>query len=132
MVGLITAIILIPMLGAVAMCTWPPLRPGYSGQAAQCSPDCADVSTSSLPDAPWRCGETSTPPRPDSSSWSVIPGFRAYQRRISGGGRRWPEPAVVLLTSLIIPFAFLAQPPPDRSRAFYATMLVMQAALYGM
>ena len=38
---------------------------------------------------------------------------------------------LVLLTSLIIPFAFLAQPAPDRSRAFYATMLVMQSALYG-
>ncbi|PYL58902.1 MAG: NADH-quinone oxidoreductase subunit M [Verrucomicrobia bacterium] len=38
---------------------------------------------------------------------------------------------LVLLTSLIIPFAFLAQPPPHGGRAFYATMLVMQSALYG-
>ena len=38
---------------------------------------------------------------------------------------------LVLLTSLIIPFALLAQPAPDRSRAFYATILVMQSALYG-
>src|SRR5207248_2618087 len=28
-------------------------------------------------------------------------------------------------------FALLAQPAPNRSRAFYATMLVMQSALYG-
>src|SRR2546421_708113 len=33
-----------------------------------------------------------------------------------------------LLTSLIVPFAFLAQPMP---RGFYATVLVMQSALYG-
>src|SRR5438445_2106227 len=38
---------------------------------------------------------------------------------------------LVLLTSLIIPFAFLAQPPPRGGRAFYATLLVMQSALYG-
>src|SRR4029077_1857108 len=38
---------------------------------------------------------------------------------------------LVLLTSLIIPFAFLAQHPPDRSSAFYAIMLAMQSALYG-
>src|SRR5207248_6477324 len=38
---------------------------------------------------------------------------------------------LVLLTSLIIPFAFLAQAPPRGGRAFYATMLVMQSALYG-
>src|SRR5438309_3044330 len=38
---------------------------------------------------------------------------------------------LVLLTSLIIPFALLAQPAPDGSRAFYATILVMQSALYG-
>jgi len=38
---------------------------------------------------------------------------------------------LVLLTSLIIPFAFLAQAPPDGGRGFCATMLVMQSALYG-
>src|SRR5213075_150929 len=38
---------------------------------------------------------------------------------------------LVLLTSIIVPFAILAQPAPDKSRAFYATMLVMQSALYG-
>ena len=38
---------------------------------------------------------------------------------------------LVLLTSLIVPFAFLAQPAPSGGRGFYATMLVMQSALYG-
>src|SRR5213075_101559 len=38
---------------------------------------------------------------------------------------------LVLLTSLVIPFALLAQPVAGSSRAFYATMLVMQSALYG-
>jgi NADH-quinone oxidoreductase subunit M len=38
---------------------------------------------------------------------------------------------LVLLTSVIIPFALLAQPITERARAFYATMLVMQSALYG-
>src|SRR5262249_58167951 len=38
---------------------------------------------------------------------------------------------LVLLTSLIIPFAFFARPAPNGSRAFYATLLVMQSALYG-
>src|SRR4029077_17371029 len=38
---------------------------------------------------------------------------------------------LVLLTSFIIPFALLAQPVAGSSRAFYATMLVMQSALYG-
>src|SRR5207253_5109840 len=36
-----------------------------------------------------------------------------------------------LLTSVVVPFALLAQPITDRARAFYATMLVMQSALYG-
>ncbi len=38
---------------------------------------------------------------------------------------------LVLLTSLIIPFALLAKPVPGEGRAFYATMLIMQSALYG-
>jgi NADH-quinone oxidoreductase subunit M len=38
---------------------------------------------------------------------------------------------LVLLTSLVVPFAFLARPAPSGDRGFYATMLVMQSALYG-
>src|SRR5262249_54142522 len=38
---------------------------------------------------------------------------------------------LVLLTSLVVPFAFLARPAPDGGRGFDATMLVMQSALYG-
>ena len=38
---------------------------------------------------------------------------------------------LVLLTSLIFPFAFLAQPSPNGDRRFHALMLIMQSALYG-
>ena len=38
---------------------------------------------------------------------------------------------LILLTSLVFPFALLAQSPPGRERGFCALMLVMQAALYG-
>ena len=41
---------------------------------------------------------------------------------------RWLESALVFLTSLVFPFAFLAQ---RMERGFCALMLVMQSALYG-
>src|SRR5258705_1138210 len=38
---------------------------------------------------------------------------------------------LVILTSLVFPFALLAQSRPAGDRGFYALMLIMQAALYG-
>jgi len=38
---------------------------------------------------------------------------------------------LVILTSLVFPFALLAQPRPAGDRGFCALMLIMQAALYG-
>jgi NADH-quinone oxidoreductase subunit M len=38
---------------------------------------------------------------------------------------------LVILTSLVFPFAFFAQPRPANDRGFFALMLIMQAALYG-
>ena len=74
-----------------------------------------------------RCGETSTPP-PPAFSWSnATPGFppigAEYLVGIDGLSL-----LLVLLTSLIFPFAFLAQ---RAGRGFCALMLLMQSALYG-
>ena len=130
MVGLITVIILIPLIGALAVCAWPP------------------GSAEPIPARPWNA-------RPIALLFNIISVLCAIALwrnfNASATGLQFVErhvwiPAIgaeylvgvdglslllVLLTSLIVPFALFARPSPQGSRAFYATMLVMQAALFG-
>src|SRR5437867_6684603 len=120
MVGLITAIILIPLLGALAIFTWPqrncrPIALIFNTIAAACALGL------------WRKFDATATDLQFVERHVWIPAINAeYLVGVDGLSL-----LLVLLTSLIIPFAFLAQPAPDGSRAFYATMLVMQSALYG-
>jgi NADH-quinone oxidoreductase subunit M len=117
MVGLITTTILIPLLGAVAVCTWPRgngriLALTFNAISAAC--------TLGL----WRDFNTTLAGLQLVERHPWIPAVGAeYLVGIDGLSL-----LLVLLTSVIIPFAILAQ---SVNRAFYATMLVMQSALYG-
>src|SRR5215813_3426725 len=120
MVGLITAIILIPLLGAAAVCTWPqrngrPIALMFNIIAAGCVL------------VLWRNFDVTATGLQFAERHAWIPAINAeYLVGVDGLSL-----LLVLLTSLIIPFALLAEPAPHGSRAFYATMLVMQSALYG-
>src|SRR5947208_1502018 len=120
MVGLITAIILIPLLGAAAVCSWPqrngrPIALMFNVISAGCAL------------ALWRNFDGTETGLQFAERHAWIPAMNAeYLVGVDGLSL-----LLVLLTSLIIPFAVLAQPAPDGSRAFYATILVMQSALYG-
>ncbi|HEY3661470.1 MAG TPA: hypothetical protein VGK91_09625, partial [Candidatus Udaeobacter sp.] len=130
MVGLVTAIILIPLLGAVAVCAWPPAFAETSaGRLRDGRPIALMFNIISAACALalwWNFDPTATGLQfAEHHAW--IPAINAeYLVGVDGLSL-----LLVLLTSLIIPFAVLAQPAPDRSREFYATMLVMQSALYG-
>jgi len=120
MVGLITAIIFIPLLGALAVCTWPqrncrPIALMFNAISAACALGL------------WRRFDATATGLQFVERHVWIPAINAeYLVGIDGLSL-----LLVLLTSLIIPFAFLAQAPPDGGRGFCATMLVMQFALYG-
>jgi NADH-quinone oxidoreductase subunit M len=120
MVGLITAIILIPLLGAAAVCSWPrgngrPIALLFNIISAGCAI------------AMWVNFDATGGGLQFVERHAWIPAINAeYLVGVDGLSL-----LLVLLTSLIIPFALLAQPAPDGSRAFYATILVMQSALYG-
>jgi len=120
MVGLITAIIFIPLLGALAVCTWPqrncrPIALMFNAISAGCALGL------------WRRFDATATGLQFVERHVWIPAINAeYLVGIDGLSL-----LLVLLTSLIIPFAFLAQAPPDGGRGFCATILVMQAALYG-
>ncbi|PYI84138.1 MAG: NADH-quinone oxidoreductase subunit M [Verrucomicrobia bacterium] len=120
MVGLITTIIFIPLLGALAVCTWPqrncrPIALMFNAISAACALGL------------WRNFDPTATGLQFVERHVWIPAINAeYLVGIDGLSL-----LLVLLTSLIIPFAFLAQAPPDGGRGFCATMLVMQSALYG-
>ncbi len=120
MVGLITAIIFVPLIGALAVCTWPygggrPIALMFNVISAGCAL------------ALWWNFDATAAGLQFVERHAWIPAVGAeYLLGIDGLSL-----LLVLLTSLIIPFALLAQLVADRSRAFYATMLVMQSALYG-
>src|SRR5947207_1744288 len=130
MVGLITAIILIPLLGAIAVCIWPPA----SAEAATDMPRNGrpialmfTIISAGCAVALWRNFDSTATGLQFVERHAWIPAINAeYLVGVDGLSL-----LLVLLTSLIIPFALLAQPAPDGSRAFYATILVMQSALYG-
>ena len=119
MVGLITAIIFVPLLGALAVCTWPqkngrPIALMFNAISAACALGL------------WWKFDTAATELQFVERHEWIPAINAeYLVGVDGLSL-----LLVLLTSLIIPFAFLARPLPG-GRGFYATMLVMQSALYG-
>src|SRR6266540_2775045 len=128
MVGLVTAIILIPLLGAVAVCTWPPAS-ATVGRLRNGRPIALifNIISAGCALALWRNFDATATGLQFLERHAWIPAINAeYLVGVDGLSL-----LLVLLTSLIIPFAFLAQPAPDGSRAFYAIMLVMQSALYG-
>src|SRR5213082_627726 len=120
MVGMITAIIFIPLLGALAVWVWPQrncrvIALIFNAISAACALGL------------WREVDATGTGMQFVERHAWIPAINAeYLVGVDGLSL-----LLVLLTSLIIPFALLAQPPPNGSRAFYATILVMQSALYG-
>jgi NADH-quinone oxidoreductase subunit M len=120
MVGLITVIIFIPLIGALAVCAWPqrngrPMALIFNAISAVCAL------------ALWRNFDATSAGLQFVERHTWIPAVGAeYLVGIDGLSL-----LLVLLTSLIIPFALLAQRVAGGDRAFYATMLVMQSALYG-
>jgi NADH-quinone oxidoreductase subunit M len=130
MVGLITAIILIPLLGAVAVCIWPPVSAEATTGRQQNGRPIAlmfTIISAGCAVALWRNFDAKAIGLQFVERHAWIPAINAeYLVGVDGLSL-----LLVLLTALIIPFALLAQPAPNKSRAFYATMLVMQSALYG-
>jgi NADH-quinone oxidoreductase subunit M len=117
MVGLITAIILIPLLGALAVCSWP-LGTGRVVAVA------FNAITGACALVLWRKFDTGAVGLQLVERHAWIPPIGAeYLVGVDGLSL-----LLVLLTSLIIPFAIFAQ---RMSPGFYATMLVLQSALYG-
>jgi NADH-quinone oxidoreductase subunit M len=120
MVGLITALIVIPLVGALAL---------YAGRPGNARPIALMFNALSAFYALmlWQKfdGTAGGMQLVERHAW--IPGIGAeYLVGIDGLSL-----LLVLLTSLIIPFAFLAQSASGGDRGFCAIMLVMQSALYG-
>jgi len=120
MVGLITATIFVPLVGALAVCAWPQ---GNGRSIALMFNAISGACALTL----WRNFDTTAAGLQFVERHSWIPAVGAeYLVGIDGLSL-----LLVLLTSLIVPFAFLAPPVAGGGRAFDATMLVMQSALYG-
>jgi NADH-quinone oxidoreductase subunit M len=117
MAGLITALILAPLLGALVVS----IAPQKHGRAVALGSTAVAAMLALLA---WRDFETATPGLQLIEQHAWIPAIGAeYLVGIDGLSL-----LLVLLTSLIVPFALLAQPA---SRGFCALMLVAQSALYG-
>jgi NADH-quinone oxidoreductase subunit M len=117
MVGLISAIILIPLIGALAL---------FSTPAKNARPIALLFNALAAFDALllWQHFDIHAAGVQLIESHAWIPAIGAeYLVGVDGLSL-----LLVLLTSLIVPFAFLAQ---RMDRGFYALMLVMQSALYG-
>jgi NADH-quinone oxidoreductase subunit M len=120
MVGIITAIIFIPLLGALVVWIWPQRNCGvialmFNTISAACALGL------------WRNFDATATGLQFIEHHAWIPAINAeYLVGVDGLSL-----LLVLLTSLIIPFALLARPTPSGARGFYATMLIMQSALYG-
>jgi len=120
MVGIITAIVFIPLLGALAVCVWP---------QRNCRLIALTFNVISAASALglWRKFDAAETGLQFVERHAWIPAINAeYLVGVDGLSL-----LLVLLTSLIVPFAFLARPVPGGGGGFYATMLVMQSALYG-
>ena len=119
MVGIITAIIFIPLLGALAVWVWPQrncrlMALTFNAISAACVLGL------------WRKFDATETGLQFVERHAWIPAINAeYLIGVDGLSL-----LLLLLTSLIVPFAFLARPVPS-GRGFYAIMLVMQSALFG-
>jgi len=117
MVGLITALIVIPLIGALALYAG---RPGNARAISLLFNALSAFCALML----WQKFDVTAAGMQLVEHHAWIPSIGAeYLVGVDGLSL-----LLVLLTSLIIPFAFLAQP---MDRGFGATMLVMQSALYG-
>ena len=117
MVSLITVLIMIPLVGALALFASPPRN--ARGVALS-----FNALTAFYALMLWRNFDTNAVGLQLVERHAWIPAIGAeYLVGIDGLSL-----LLVLLTSLIIPFAFLAQ---RMDRGFYALMLIMQSALYG-
>ncbi len=117
MVGIITALIFIPLLGAFAVRVWP--HPNGRPIALM-----FNVISAGSAFMLWRNFDASATGLQLIERHVWMPAIDAeYLVGVDGLSL-----LLVLLTSLVIPFAFLAQ---RMDRGFCALMLIMQAALYG-
>jgi NADH-quinone oxidoreductase subunit M len=117
MAGMITALILIPLLGVFAVCVWPHTD-------ARPIALIFNAITATLAFMLWRNFDAIATGLQMVERHTWIPAIGAeYLVGIDGLSL-----LLVLLTSIIIPFAFLVQ---RMDRGFCALMLVMQSALYG-
>ncbi len=117
MVGIITALIFIPLLGAFAVRVWP--HPNGRPIALM-----FNVISAGSAFMLWRNFDATGTGLQFIERHVWIPAIDAeYLVGVDGLSL-----LLVLLTSLVIPFAFLAQ---RMDRGFCALMLIMQAALYG-
>src|SRR6202171_3794087 len=117
MAGMITALILIPLLGAFAVCVWPHTN-------ARPIALIFNAITATLVFMLWRNFDATATGLQMVERHIWIPAIGAeYLVGIDGLSL-----LLVLLTSIIIPFAFLVQ---RMDRGFCALMLVTQSALYG-
>lgn len=117
MVGLITALIVIPLLGALALCVGQP----RNARAVALMFNALSAFYALML---WQKFDAQVPGLQMIERHAWIPSIGAqYFLGIDGLGL-----LLVVLTSLIFPFAFLAQ---RMDRGFCALMLVTQSALYG-
>jgi len=117
MAGMITALILIPLFGAFAVCVWPHTN-------ARPIALIFNAITATLAFMLWRNFDAIATGLQMVERHVWIPAIGAeYLVGIDGLSL-----LLVLLTSIIIPFAFLVQ---RMDRGFCALMLVTQSALYG-
>lgn len=117
MVGLITALIIIPLIGALALFIG---RPPWSRGIALVFNAFAAVFALML----WQKFDAAAPGMQFVERHAWIPAIGAeYHVGVDGLGL-----LLVLLTTLIVPFALLAQ---RMDRGFCAIMLITQSALYG-
>ncbi|MFZ3377438.1 MAG: NADH-quinone oxidoreductase subunit M [Chthoniobacterales bacterium] len=117
MAGMITALILIPLLGVFAVCVWPHTD-------ARPIALIFNAITATLALMLWRNFDAIATGLQMVERHTWIPAIGAeYLVGVDGLSL-----LLVLLTSIIIPFAFLVQ---RMDRGFCALMLVMQSALYG-
>ena len=117
MVGIITALIFIPLFGAFAVCVWP--HPNGRPIALM-----FNIISAGSAFMLWRNFDPAGTGLQLIERHVWIPAIDAeYLVGVDGLSL-----LLVLLTSLVIPFALLAQ---RMDRGFCALMLIMQAALYG-
>jgi NADH-quinone oxidoreductase subunit M len=117
MVGLISALILIPLLGALAVWAWP------HANARPLALTCNAISAACAVILWWRFDA--------HAAWLQFIERHAWIPAIGAEyfvGIDGLSLLLVLLTSIVVPFGLLAQ---RGDRGFCAIMLVMQAALYG-